>query len=238
MRPVVFISKGSPLPKSTVSTFAKFAVIAALCLGTWSAVSAASGNSERKTKKPQPPPLPSGPLGPVPQIPLDSIAPVPPQVSYQNGQLTIVAPNSTLGDILQAVRKQIGAEIEIPEATDRVVTHLGPGTPGEVIAKLLNGSRFNYVLLSSSEDSSRLTRVVLVARMSPGNVERNTSMQQAGAMQLRNMAPTPQPAPYATDESNDPEFSGPNPPGQQPATMPENEAPTPPTATEQPGDPE
>jgi hypothetical protein len=237
MRPVMFISRGSPQQRSTRSRFAKFAVVAALCLATWSALSAASGNSERKTKKPQPPPFPSGPLGPVPQIPLDSIAPVPPQVSYKNGQLTIVAPNSTLGDILQAVRKEIGAEIEIPEATDRVVTHLGPGTPGEVIEKLLNGSRFNYVLLSSAEDSSRLTRVVVLARTSPGNVGRNTLVQQPGAMRLRNMAPTPQPATYATDESNDPEFSSPNPPGRQPGTMPENEAPPPP-ATDQPGDPE
>jgi len=220
------------------SRFAKIAVFAALCLGTWSASSTASGNSGRKTKKPQPPPpLPSGPLGPVPQIPLDSIAPVPPQVSYQNGQLTIVAPNSTLGDILRAVRKQIGAEIEIPEATDRVVTHLGPGTPGEVIAKLLNGSRFNYVLLSSAEDSSRLTRVVLVARTSPGKVGRNALVQRPGTAQLRNMAPPPQPAQYAIDESNDPEFASPN-PGQPPGTMPENEASPPPTATDQSGDPE
>lgn len=234
----MLISRASPLQRSTGSKFAQFAVIAALCLGTWSALSAASGNSERKTKKPQQPPIPSGLLGPVPQIPLDSIAPVPPQVSYQNGQLTIVAPNSTLGDILQAVRKQIGAEIEIPEATDRVVTHLGPGTPGEVLAKLLNGSRFNYVLLSSSEDSSRLTRVVLVARTSPSNVGRNASVQQPGTTQLRNMAPPTQPAQHATDESNDPEFSGPSPPGQQAGTMPENEAPPPPTATDQSGDPE
>jgi len=42
------------------------------------------------------------------------MAPVPPQVNYQNAQLTIVATNSTLGDILRAVRKQTGAEIEIP----------------------------------------------------------------------------------------------------------------------------
>jgi len=97
-------------------------------------------------------------------MPLDSMAPVPPQVSYQNSQLTIVAPNSTLGDILRAVRKQTGAEIEIPPATERVVTHLGPGPAREVIAELLNGSRFNYVLLGSPADNSVLTRVVLVAK--------------------------------------------------------------------------
>jgi hypothetical protein len=148
---------------------ALFAGIAALGLSVAGVASANddSAHSQRKTgaKKTQPlPPLPSGPTGPVPQIPLDTMTPVPPQVSYQNGQLTIVAPNSTLGDILRAVRKQTGAEIEIPTANDRVVTHLGPGPAQEVMADLLNGSRFNYVLLGSPTNAGVLTRVVLVAK--------------------------------------------------------------------------
>jgi len=142
------------------------------CFGDDNPVSVTSPQSQQKTKKkkttkaqkPQLPPLPSGPTGPVQPIPLDSMAPVPPQVSYQNAQLTIVAPNSTLGDILRAVRKQTGAEIEIPAAPERVVTHLGPGSAREVMADLLNGSRFNYVLLGSPADNNVLTRVVLVAK--------------------------------------------------------------------------
>src|SRR5580700_4893190 len=138
---------------------------AALCLGLASFASEATSQTHRKAKKAVPlPPLPSGPTGPVQQIPLDSIAPVPPQVSYQNSQLTIIAPNSTLGDILRAVRKQTGAEIEIPAAPERVVTHLGPGSAREVMADLLNGSRFNYVLLGSAANDALLARVVLVAK--------------------------------------------------------------------------
>ncbi|HEY3616146.1 MAG TPA: hypothetical protein VGK96_04990, partial [Candidatus Sulfotelmatobacter sp.] len=90
--------------------------LTALCSGMASQTSAATSQTHRKTtKKPKPhlPPLPSGPTGPVQQVPLDSMAPVAPQVSYQNSQLTIVAPNSTLSDILRAVRKQTGAEIEV-----------------------------------------------------------------------------------------------------------------------------
>lgn len=125
----------------------------------------ASSRNQRRAKKPQLTPLPSGPQGPVPQIPLDSIPAVAPQVSYQSGQLTIVAPNSTLGDILRAVRKTTAAEIEIPgTANERVVTRLGPGPAREVVAELLNGSRFNYVLLGSPADANLLTRVVLVAK--------------------------------------------------------------------------
>src|SRR6266700_3276978 len=142
--------------------------VAVLCPGIVRPAKAETTHGQRKAKKPlPPPPLPSGPTGPVQQIPLDSIAPVPPQVSYQNSQLTIVAPNSTLGDILRAVRKQTGAEIDIPAAPERVVTHLGPGPAREVVAELLNGSRFNYVLLGSPANDALLTRVVLVAKTGP-----------------------------------------------------------------------
>jgi hypothetical protein len=154
---------------STGWKYAKWMGIVVLCLGCVSA--ADTTKHQKKTKKPELAPLPSGPTGPVPQVPLDSMKPVAPQVTYQNGQLTIVAPNSTLGDILRAVKKQTGAEIEIPEATERVVTHLGPGPARDVMAELLNGSRFNYVLLGSPEDSSLLTRVVLVAKTVPDNAK-------------------------------------------------------------------
>src|SRR6202044_3235317 len=118
-----------------------------------------------KKKNVPPPPLPSGTQGPVPQVPLDAIPAIAPQVSYENGLLTIVAQNSTLSDILRGVRKHTSADIEIPAtANERVVMRLGPAPAREVMAELLNGSRFNYILLGSSEDSNALVRVVLVAK--------------------------------------------------------------------------
>jgi len=124
---------------------------------------------KKSAKKVPPPPLPSGPTGPVQQIPLDSIAAVPPQVTYENNELTIVAPNSTLADILRAVKKLTGAEIDVPAAPERVVTRLGPGPARDVVADLLNGSRFNYVLLGSPDNLAALSRVVLVVKT--GNQE-------------------------------------------------------------------
>jgi len=155
--------------------FARFAAIVALCLFSLSLASADSTHSQHKPKKPAPKaaaqPLPSGPTGPIEnQVPLDSIPPVPPQVTFQDGQLTIVAPNSTLGDVLRAVHKLTGAEIDIPEAKERVATRVGPGPARDVMAELLNGSRFDYVLLGSAEDQNALTRVVLVAKSPPDNV--------------------------------------------------------------------
>jgi hypothetical protein len=156
------MSTGSKLSKIVCA--ALFGV-AFLCPGH--PVLAATAHSQKKAKKVEQPPLPSGPTGPVQQVPLDSIGAVPPQVTFQNNQLTIVAPNSTLADILRAVRKQTGAEIEIPPAPERVVTHLGPGPARSVVAELLNGSRFNYILLGSPADDSVLARVVLVAKSGP-----------------------------------------------------------------------
>jgi hypothetical protein len=188
---------------STGLKFAKFAGIVVLCLGSLNPAGAVSGQHQRKAKKPQLPPLPSGPTGPVPQIPLDSIAPVPPEVSFQNGQLTIVAPNSTLGDVLRAVRKQTGADIDVPVATDRVVTHLGPGPTREVMAELLNGSRFNYVLLGSPSDVGALTRVVLVAKTGPDRVNTGNSPIEAQGPIMTQTVNIPQPPPETASDGSD-----------------------------------
>jgi hypothetical protein len=147
-------------------------VLCAACFGAVDepkAVSTSTSKTRRKAvKKPPLPPLPSGPRGPVPQISLDSMQAVAPRVTYQDGQLTIVAPNSTLADILRAVRKLTGAEMDIPaNATEPVVTNLGPGPAPGVVAELLNGSHFNYLLLGAPSDAKTLTRVVLVAKSGP-----------------------------------------------------------------------
>ncbi len=175
-----------------------------LCAGCFAAVDTPNAKSHRKTaKKPQLPSLPSGPLGPVPQISLDTMQAVAPHVTYQDGQLTIVAPNSTLGDILRAVRKLTGAEMEIPTtATERVVTNLGPGPAPGVVAQLLNGSHFNYVLLGSPSDANTLTRVVLVAKSGPEPTPTPAAAPQTPVANA--VSPPPQPvvaetAPDAAD---------------------------------------
>ena len=165
--------------------------------------------SNKKKQAEPPPPLPSGPTGrPVPPMPLDAIAAVPPQVTFENNQLTIVAPNSTLGDILKAVRKQTGAEIEVPAAPERVVTRLGPGPAREVLADLLNGSRFNYVLLGSPSDEAALTRVVLVAKS--GSPESAPNPVMAGTPQPPPQAVLNQPEPEPAADANEAEATDDN----------------------------
>ena len=90
---------------------------------------------------------------------------LPPQVRYSRGLLTIVAENSTLSDILHAVRAQTGADVEIPpNATERVVAHLGPGPARDILAALLNGTHFNYVMLGSPAHPDSVDRLILTSK--------------------------------------------------------------------------
>lgn len=99
---------------------------------------------------------------------LEQIPAVPPKVNFADGLLTIVAENSTLGDVLRAVGKQTGAAIEMStDATERVVTHLGPGPARDVVTKLMNGSDFNYVILGSAAQPDHIDRVILTPILRP-----------------------------------------------------------------------
>lgn len=101
---------------------------------------------------------------PIPLTPAQMPA-TPPTVSFSAGELTINAPNSTLGDILREVRKQTGASIDIPgNATERVMGVFGPGPARDVLSTILNGSHFNYVLLGSVTDPSGLDKVMLFSK--------------------------------------------------------------------------
>lgn len=107
---------------------------------------------------PQPPPPPPTP---------EQMPPSPPQVTYQNGLLSIVAQNSTLGDILAAVRARTGATLDMPPGigAERVVAQIGPLPPRDALTALLDGSRFNFVLLGSEQNPDGLQRIILT---SPG----------------------------------------------------------------------
>src|SRR5450755_2422104 len=113
----------------------------------------------------------SAPVPAVPQSPpapptLEQQPPVPPQVSFRDGQLTIDSQNATLSQVLHSVQAQTGASIDIPSGagSERVVARLGPGKPKDVLASLLNGSKFNYVILGDSNNSERVQKIILLSR--------------------------------------------------------------------------
>jgi hypothetical protein len=95
--------------------------------------------------------------------------PAPPKpltVSFQGGLLSIHSNKANLSEILFAVHQQTGAEIAIPAGAEQeqVVAEFGPAPAPEVLAHLLNGSKFNFLILSSATDPQALDRVILSSR--------------------------------------------------------------------------
>ena len=137
--------------------------------------STATPTPQHKSHKAKPPkqlvlpPLQSGPLS---QLPMDQIPATPAKVSYEGGLLAISAHNSTLSEILRDVRKLTGASIDIPQgASERVVADLGPGAPRDVLALLLNGTSFNYVMLGSNSDPKAVSSVILMLKPSAADTQ-------------------------------------------------------------------
>lgn len=153
------------------------------------------------TETPQPPPAPLTP---------EQLPPTPPHVTYQNGLLTIDAENSTLSQVLRSVQAQTGASIEMPSsaANDRVVMQLGPGRPQDVLNTLLNGSRFNYIILGTTANPGAVQKVILTPRQSaPAAV--NTAQNNPGQVH-------PPPDEPQDEEMPAPEAEADNPPEAQP----------------------
>jgi hypothetical protein len=74
-----------------------------------------------------------------------------------------VTETSTLAEVLKLVAEKTGAEIDVPPGTglDRVIEHAGPGRAEDVLASLLNGSAFDFVIVSSPQPPHDPTQVLL-----------------------------------------------------------------------------
>jgi hypothetical protein len=143
--------------------------VCTLCLGSPSLAQQSQEQAEVPLPPPPPLPLAQMPAGPVITL-------------YQNGELTIEAQNSNLRDVLRVVSAQTGTLIDIPPGHDeRVVGVFGPGRPREVLASLLNGSPFNYVMLWSTIDPNRLEKVALSLRSENPVVGKSQSHPQVSS---------------------------------------------------------
>ncbi|MGA9800279.1 MAG: hypothetical protein WBQ68_14800 [Terriglobales bacterium] len=171
-----------------------------------------------KKTVPDPPPAPAPPP---PPPTLEQMPALAPQVRYSHGQLSIVAENSTLADILRAVRAQTGAVVEVPtNATERVVAHLGPGPARDILAALLNGTHFNYVMLGSPAHPDSVERLILtsksggapeVAPVVPANQNNNQFQVDDQGVQGQDIAeqPVDTPAENPPDENPQPQPNAP-----------------------------
>jgi hypothetical protein len=73
--------------------------------------------------------------------------------------------------------------VDIPPGagSERVVATLGPGKPKDILASLLNGSKFDYVLLGEPNNPGAVQKVILLARSN--STASNTSQNIARASQ-------------------------------------------------------
>jgi len=114
-----------------------------------------------------PAPLVPAPLSNTPAAPTaQQLVPQPPVVNWDGGLLTIDAENSTLTDILMAVRSRTGASMEIPPSasSERVFVHLGPGSIREIISSLLYGTGFDYIVETAEDDPNALSSLVVIVQ--------------------------------------------------------------------------
>jgi hypothetical protein len=88
------------------------------------------------------------------------------QVTYRNGLLGIRANKASLSEVLYAIQQRTGADIAIPAGAeqDKVVAQFDPAPAPVVLSQLLNGSRFNFMILSAADDPNKLDKVILSTR--------------------------------------------------------------------------
>lgn len=93
-------------------------------------------------------------------------APKPPRILFEDGQLTIIAENSLLSDILSVLRERTGADIELPVSAtgNRMWVRLGPGPAHRVLAQLFGNTDFDYVIQASDTDADLIQSILLTQR--------------------------------------------------------------------------
>jgi hypothetical protein len=93
-----------------------------------------------------------------------------PQITYEDGQLTIVAENSPLSEVMSALRAAMGADVDIPAsvARQRIWVHLGPGPARRILRDLLDNTELDYVIQASDTDTQGIRSVLLTLRSKTG----------------------------------------------------------------------
>jgi len=119
------------------------------------------------------------------------------EVEYRDGRLSILAHEVSLAQVLSEVQHKTGADIPIPPAAaqEQVVASIGLLPVRESLTALLNGSRFNFIMVGADNDPSKLKSLILTFR-------------GGGVSQPAMAAPPPQPA--VVDSQPEPEAPQPD----------------------------
>lgn len=162
--------------------------------------------------------------------------PVPPQVTFRNGMLTVQAINSTMSSLLQAIRGKTGIQFEGGEnSPDRVAISVGPAPEGEVLSSIFNGSNFDYVVIGRQDSPSIVQRVILTPRRGGPGGAVVANGQQAPQPQGEAQSAEDQnnPDDQASADPDQPQDTPEEPPQVQPTPEPEGQQQTTPKTPEQ-----
>jgi hypothetical protein len=146
------------------------------------------------------------------------------EVSFKDGLLAIKSNKASLSEVLYAVHRRTGADIAVPAGTEQeqVAADIGPGPAAEVLAHLLNGSRFNFLILNSASDGRVLDRVILSPR--------------GGGLSVPPAVASAPPEDSDTDEATQPQAAVETTPPPSPAGAPQLPPSTPPDTNPQEND--
>jgi hypothetical protein len=143
---------------------------------------------------------------PIPEMSPEELPAGAPSVSYRGGKLLVDADNATLGEILNLIGKEIGAQIEKPAAADseRVAAHLA-GSPARVIGALLDDGKFGYIIFPSQQPD-RVQRVILTTQTQdpahPALAARRTAISSLAAAPHTEPGPTPEYQPFVSGRTD------------------------------------
>jgi hypothetical protein len=87
-------------------------------------------------------------------------------VTYSGGELKVVGHGARLGQILETIKALTGITLEVPQdsADNQIFDDVGPAPARQALMQLLDGTRLNYVILSSSEDPQSVKGLILTAQ--------------------------------------------------------------------------
>jgi hypothetical protein len=102
--------------------------------------------------------------------PPSSVSSKSPEITYEDGQLTIIAENVPISEIMKKLHALLGLEVDLPveTANERMWVRLGPGPPRKVVSDMLSTTELNYVIQGSEDDSDGIQTVSLSAREKTG----------------------------------------------------------------------
>ncbi len=130
--------------------------------------------------------------------------PAAPIVTYVDGQLTILAENVSLSQVLTLLRSAMGTQVDAPagSADERVWAHLGPGPAHKVLSDLFANTDLDYILQSSSSDPNAIRMLTLSVRSQDSGKSAPTGVESAseGHRPPRYVAPVAMPVPAAEPE--------------------------------------